>query len=767
MKKILLFFCFILAMTNAMSQSISGRVVSNNEAVPFASLQIKNTNLGVASDEDGRFSFEKLQSGQYTVQCQAVGFKSKSIDINLTNDENAELTIELNADLLNLEEVVVSGTRTSVVRKESPVIVTVTDEKIFNAVQAVSLSEGLSFQPGLRMETNCSNCGFSQVRINGLEGAYSQILIDSRPVFSALNSIYGLEQIPSNMVDRIEVIRGGGSALYGSNAIAGTINVITKDPVDNTFQIGMNSALVNGSSMDNMLNANGSIVSDDGMSGMSLFGMTRERQEYDHNDDGFSEIPMINNLTFGMKGFHRFSELEKMTIEFHTTREHRRGGDSLNLPAHESNIAEELRSTIYGGGASYERFSRDRKNYYSVYASVQNTDMKNYYGAGKDPDGYGRTFDNTFVTGGQFTRTMDKFAGGEGTFTGGVEYKSDVMSDSKPGYGISIEQDLRMLGVYAQQEWKPVDRLKLLFGLRYDYNNLTEENILNPRFNFMYDLTPDLQFRASYARGYRAPQVFTDDVHAELISGEVRVIRLGPDLESELSNSYLASFDWNKSSGLSQYGLTLEGFFTRLNNPFILEGVEDDNFPDQQILEKRNGDGASVYGLNIEAKYAYTQKLQLQGGFTVQRSLYDNEVVWTSSEDSEVIKNTSSKRFLRTPDVYANMVISYYPVEKFGISNSAVFTGSMLVPLAERDDEFIQRADQFVNTKEFFEWNIKFDYDLDISDQYCIQFNAGVQNILNSYQSDIDPGENRDASYVYGPGRPRTFFVGVKIGNAF
>src|SRR5690606_18508471 len=135
-------------------------------------------------------------------------------------------------------------------RKKAPVIVSVLTPKVCTAPQSVAMSETLNYQPGVRVEKNCQNCGFTQVRLNGLEGAYSQILINSRAVFSALSSVYGLDQIPTSMVDRIEVVRSGGSALFGSNAIAGTINVITKDPVENNWQVGSTNSFINGSTWD-------------------------------------------------------------------------------------------------------------------------------------------------------------------------------------------------------------------------------------------------------------------------------------------------------------------------------------------------------------------------------------------------------------------------------------------------------------------------------------------------------------------------------------
>ena len=148
---------------------------------------------------------------------------------------NFKINFEMEEDPILLENVVVSANRNETKRREASNIVNVITPKMFETTNSICLAQGLNYQPGLRVENNCQNCGFQQVRINGLEGPYTQILIDSRPVFSALAGVYGIEQIPANMIERVEVVRGGGSALFGSNAIAGTINIITKEPLNNSL----------------------------------------------------------------------------------------------------------------------------------------------------------------------------------------------------------------------------------------------------------------------------------------------------------------------------------------------------------------------------------------------------------------------------------------------------------------------------------------------------------------------------------------------------
>ena len=172
---------------------------------------------------------------------------------------------------VNLDDVVVSANKSVVKRKDAPVVVNVISARLLEQVNAPDLAKTLSYQSGLRVENNCQNCGFPQVRINGLEGPYSQILINSRPVVSALAGVYGLEQIPAAMVDRIEVVRGGGSALFGANAVGGTINIITKDPKSNSFELSNTLSSIGGKAWEDYMGANASLVGHENEYGLSLY----------------------------------------------------------------------------------------------------------------------------------------------------------------------------------------------------------------------------------------------------------------------------------------------------------------------------------------------------------------------------------------------------------------------------------------------------------------------------------------------------------------
>ena len=182
------------------------------------------------------------------------------------------------------------------------------------------------------METDCQTCNYTQVRMNGLGGAYSQILINSRAVFSPLTGLYGLEQLPTALVERIEVVRGGASALYGSSAIGGTVNIITKLPQRNSYEVTSNNQVISGDALDYNVNATLTALSQKRNAGMAMYAFHRNRDAYDHNNDNFSELPEISNNSFGINSFFKINEDEKLEANFSSTHEYRYGGEMIDGP---------------------------------------------------------------------------------------------------------------------------------------------------------------------------------------------------------------------------------------------------------------------------------------------------------------------------------------------------------------------------------------------------------------------------------------------------
>ena len=735
---------------------IAGHVIvkGTEEGIPFATVMILGTNRGAVSNEEGQFEFRKLAAGKYTLRVQVMGYKTQEKTITVSAEATSVVHFQMEEVSFTTDEVVVSANRNEVSRKAAPVVVNVMSAKLFETVNSTDLAKSLNFQSGLRVENNCQNCGFPQVRINGLEGPYSQILINSRPIISALSGVYGLEQIPVNMIERVEVVRGGGSALFGANAVGGTVNIITKDPINNSFQVASTMSNMNGKSWEQYMGGNVSLVAKDNSYGIALYETYRNRNPYDADGDGFSELGKLNMNTFGMRAYYRPNYFSRINVEYHTTNEFRRGGNKFNLQPHEADITEQTKHIINSGGVSYDRYWGE-KHKMSVYGSIQHTDRNSYYGAQKDMNAYGKTNDLTWVVGGMYVGNMDRCLFAPATFTGGVEYQSNSLHDVMTGYHRDMQQDVRIAGGFVQNEWR-LNRWTMLVGARLDKHNLIDHPIFSPRVNFLYKPSDNLQARLTYSTGFRAPQAYDEDLHVTAVGGEGVQIRLADGLREERSNSFSGSVDWSFPMGHWQSNILLEGFYTDLHHVFVLEDIGEDQNGDK-IKERRNGSGAKVYGVNLDAKVAHGREAQLQLGFTVQRSRYNRAEVWTSEGEEE----QTTKRMPRTPDYYGYFTFTSAPLKNFDFSLSGTYTGKMIVPHMAG---YIEKS-RMEHTPQFMDLNLKLNYTFVLKDHIKMQVNGGVQNIFNSFQKDLDKGEFRDAGYFYGPTQPRTYFVGIKIMN--
>ncbi|UZR97478.1 TonB-dependent receptor [Chondrinema litorale] len=766
----------------AQEASISGIISDEHGPLPYATVSIASLGKGDVADPYGKYQISDVPTGTYKVQVSMIGYRMIEQTIEVNNKTNIQENFELLEDLMNLEQVVVSGTRYELDRSESPVVVGVLSPKLFSATQSVAISEGLNFQSGVRVETNCQNCGFTQVRLNGLEGGYSQILINSRPVFSALNSVYGLDQIPTNIVERIEVVRSGGSALYGSNAIAGTINIITKEPVENAWQVASNFSLIDGKEPDQTVQLNGTIVAEDQRSGVTFYSMHRNRDSYDANGDGFSELTKLENNTLGTKAFYKPGKNNKITFEFSSIKEFRRGGDNLDLAPHLTDITEQLDHSTIITGLSFDQLSKDKKSKYAVYTSAQTTKRESFYGGlggGRTAadsiiasNAYGNTSDLALVTGFQFSRNMH----GEDMLVVGIENQYSKVDDEIPGYNRLIAQSVNTSGIYAQYEWRPIDRFTALLGGRYDFTQVegsyqvgnvqrsseVETGVFSPRFTILYDLKENIQFRGGYARGFRAPQAFNEDLHISSVGGEPQFVILGNDLDKELSDAYTASLNFTKTTASTQASFLIEGFYTNLKNPFTIVSTGS-TLPNGSILEEvRNGNGAYVSGANIELNWSPTAKMFFQVGGTLQQSRYkESQVIFEPESDNLSESRIETDKFLRNPNVYGYFTSSWKLIRKLDIDFTGTYTGSMTVPRVISKSGFMQLNE----SDQFWDMNLKLAYKINLAEHLHLEINGGMQNILNSYQKDFDTGAQRDSDYVYGPARPRTFFFGVKIGD--
>lgn len=744
---VIISICAIYLQSYAFAQGIiTGTINCADGQVAYANIGLKGYNMGTFSDEHGQYHLKGIPPGRHTILVTSIGFKNKEKSIVVSDGEEHTVDFFLEASFEELEEVVITGTRTESKRTDSPVMVGVIDKKSLENVQANTLADGLSFQTGLRMETDCQTCGYSQLRMNGLGGAYSLILLDGRPIFSALMGLYGLEQIPTNIIERIEVVRGGGSAVYGSSAVAGTVNIITKEPTKDYLGINLNGGVIDGQSFESNLNASVSKTFD--RAGITLLAARNERDAYDANGDGYSELPKLEGINFGINTFYKTGKYGVFGLNLNSIYEYRRGGNKIEEPAHKADQAEERHHNILMGGINYKTSLPDIRSSVSLYVAGQNTKRKHYTGIDQ-ADAYGNTLGQTFMGGVQYN-----YYSNSSTITAGVEYLHDYIYDEISVYNYLVDQTTGQLGVFLQDEWKISSMVSLLGGLRMDKHNLVDYPVFNPRVNLIVKPFDFSQLRASYATGFRAPQAFDTDLHLAFAGGGISRIQLDPALKEERSESYSLSFNYDKPSEKSIYGFTVEAFHTRLNDNFMLEESETDE-DGNMILLKSNGSGATVQGITLEGRVNYNNYVELNAGMTLQTSSYDDPVQWSAE-----LEGTSE--FLRTPNDYGYYTLDVNATSRLRLSLSGIYTGSMLVPHFGGAPGVM--SDELIHSRTFLDQNIKMSYLLPIqSIQQNISFFGGVKNLFNAYQDDFDTGRYRDSNFVYGPPRPITFFLGVKL----
>ena len=717
---------------------IHGHVIdkATGEHLPYIVVMLKGTTIGVATENTGHYMIRNVPEGTFTVEVSAIGYKTVSREVNIRKGRAYEVNFVLEEDHIQIDGVIVSATRSETTRRMSPTLVNVVGMDVYNKTSSTTVAQGLAFQPGVRVENNCQNCGFQQVRINGLDGQYTQILIDSRPIFSALAGVYGIEQLPANMVDRVEVMRGGGSALFGSSAIAGTINIITKEPVRNSSSISHTTVSIDGTSaLHNTTDVNASIISEDKKLGLAVFGQNTSKDAWDVNGDGFTELSKISGQTLGFRGYIKTGLYSKITAEYHHLQEFRRGGDNLDLPPHEAMIAEQTKHGINTGGLKYEQFSKNQKHRFNAFASLQHIDRESYYGAGMDPNAYGKTLDLTWVAGAQYVFKADNCLFMPADLTVGLEYKEDYLRDNMWGYGRTTDQIVRIASAYAQNEWK-TEKWGILVGGRLDKHNLIKSVIFSPRANLRYNPTENINLRASYSYGFRAPQAFDEDLHIDNVGGTVSMIVLADDLTVEKSQSISISADLYCSWGDWQGNLLLEGFYTVLDDVFTLNEL---GFNEEGILikERCNESGATVFGGNIEGKVAWKDLLQVQAGVTLQKSEYKEARAW--GEDVE-----ATRKMFRTPGIHGYVTATYNPVDQLALSLTGTYTGSMLV---EHHAGMIDR-NMTVQTPDFVDMGFKAAYDFRVYKSFSLQLNAGVAAL-----------QNRRKTIGHGPAVPRQFYT--------
>lgn len=693
------------------------------------------------TDVQGEARFENLPAGPVHVQVTAEGFlPMEEGPVELEAGGETAVRFSLQPKPVISETVVVTGSGTAAAVQEAPVRTDlITSDEVEQGVR-ITLAE--AFQAalsGVRVEMNCQNCGFMQIRINGLEGHYTQILEDGLPSYSGVTAVYGIEQVPAGFLEQIEVVKGGNSALYGPGAVAGVINLIRREPRQNRLHLDATAGWHHGRPEQSAGAALQLAPSRHGIAADFYYRGLR-RTQIDRDGDGFSDLGRRVLNAGGFSLFRPWLEgAGRLALHGMAADEFRRGGDQFDKPPHETWITEQAASRRQAWTAAWTH-TLTPATYYSLRSSAAFYRRHTYYGAGMDPRAYGETWNPLVVT-----DALLAHQAGRHTILAGHQLNWERVEDRAPAYGRTLEGVFRNHGLYVQDEWRASGKFTLLAGARLDRSNQLSRWIVSPRAGLKYGITDQLVWRATLSTGFRAPAIFDEDLHIAQVGGEGFLVQNSPGLREERSVSF--------SAGLQQAGRWrgrriesgLDVFYTRLRHAFVLEEDPDAAAGARRLL-RTNGPGAEVSGLNLDLRAQLSGRLGVRGGFTWQRGR------WSKPEPQ-----FGSRRFFRAPNTYGFAGFDLSLPSGLELSATADYTGSMLVP---HYAGYIP-ADRLERSPRFVVFNAVLGRSWRLRNDGQVRLFVNVQNLADAFQRDLDRGPSRDSSYVYGPFEMRRIVLGT------
>ncbi len=658
-------------------------------------------------------------------------------------------------------KIVVTGTMSKKLEKTSPVKTEVVDRDRIDAKGATTLYEALNNELGLLIENNCQNCEMNAVRLNGLDGRYTQILFNGLPTVSSLAGVYLLQQIPAEMIERVEVVRGGGSALYGSGAIGGVINVIQRKPKRNGGSVEARYDLTAGNVLGkkdyahkHTVSGTVSAVSDSGKAGIALWGSKSDRGAWDANGDGYSDLSEQLNKSMGGRAFFALMSGMELSFAGSTLYEQRRGGNELKKEPFDPavNIAEGVTVNRDTGEVRLDQEVSSHFNY-TLFYGYAGTKRHSYYGpAGndvlsEDVNLYGRT-ENPYHVGGL---VMNIIPVKGHTLTLGVEHFDDRLKDHNPGMNRELNAHYKNTGLYGQYDWDTA-YLDLLLGVRADRHNELNEWNYSPRISGIIKFNPHLRWRNTVATGFKAPQVFDEDFHIEVsLSGSGTTNHLivnDPNLKPERSVSYSTDVNADFKAGDFGFDMLLGGFYTAVSDAMAVDWSNPVDDGTNTYYTRKNESGKTLfYGGNAELGLSYPRVFRFSSGWTLQRAYYDRDKEYDNGRFNQVPK---------VPRVYGFSLLQLF-FGPFQLAFSCQYMGHQYA-LYEGDSTELRK------TGTFTVYNTRAEYKLAADDGRFVAIYAGVDNINDQYQKDLPLGQDRPAGYVYGPAKPLTIYGGARMG---
>ena len=731
--KLGLFFSILFLLFNqtasAQKGSIKGVVINQETTQPLADLNVglEGTTKGAFTDAYGAFEIKNIEEGDYALIISGIGFKRFKKNIQISDTSVVQLNIQMIPVFNELEQVVITGTMREISVKDSPVKVNMVPKSFLGKSSAQNLMDALDYVNGLQNQSECAVCGTNSVRINGMDGPYTAVLIDGMPLMGSLASVYSLNGINPDIIKNIEIIKGPNSTLYGSQAMGGVINIVTVDPSDSP---AISSRISSSTHSENDLNFSASKQFKK-FSTLISTSYYSQSQFIDQNNDLFADITKDNRLSvFNKWKFNRKND-QDFNFAVKLYMEDRMGGTE--------NYSHSIRgdNRIYGESIFTDRIEV-LGNYefllgneqFKFESSYSYHDQDSYYGDLSYVANQQTAFGNLI---------WDKRFSAERNLIMGSTFRYDILNQNFDDQNIlGGSRDLRVIpGLFAQYDHIFSLKTRGLIGLRADHFN-DHGIILSPRLNMKYDASKHTTFRFNIGTGFRVVNLFTEE--HEALNGSRRVV-LEEALDPEQSLNVTTNWNQIIDIGPSILNVDVDLFYTYFTNQILPIYDQDPN-----LIYYRNLDGFSVsQGISISAAHNFIAPLTYSIGFTVLDAYREEDGVRES--------------VVYSPD-FTSVFTLTYTFEKQNIVLD--YTGRLLSRVRLPEYDGLSEYSPI-----FTEHNIKFTKSLSSG----LSLFAAVNNVFNYTQQNpiLSPdqpfGADFATDYVYGPiqGRRAIFGLSLKI----
>ena len=747
-RAVLCFLLVLLVTTTGFPDSsqaqtlLRGDITSGGYSVPFANIGIRGTTLGTAADIEGKFQFTSIQAGDYTLVVSAVGFETREVNLRVKEDDTTRVSVDLIEAVLQFGDVVVTGTLVETYIKDSPVKVEVVSPHYLEKIPTANIMEVLENVNGLYQQIDCAVCGTNNIRINGMDGPYTAVLIDGMPIMSSLATVYGLNGISPALIQQVEIIKGPMSTLYGSEAMGGVINIITKNP-QTAPSLSINSFATSDAEYATDI---GIVPSRGRFSSLLSATLFYNDQFLDENDDNFADLTLNKRVSlFGKGSFTGQDGSPRFDLSARYYYEDRLGGTENYI----RDFSASLRGSdqLYGETIRTKRMELLGSYHLNPKAGIRldiafnHHDQDSYYGS----DDY-QAFQTTGFAQLLWPMQLDE----KHSLLIGSAFRMQRYDDNTGSTGlyddnallVANQPDDRIIpGIFVQHEVVFANQFRFLSGLRMDYQQ-DHGTVASPRFSLKLSPNDQTTLRLNGGTGFRIVNLFTED-HAAYSGSRATVLL--EDLKPERSLNSTVSLQHIIPFGVNPLTIDLEGFYTYFTNKI------EPNYETEGLIQYKNLEGSSTtrgISLTLSQNMTFIPLTYTLGGTFMDVFL---------DEAGERVPLEFAPEFQGVANATYRLPLGV------AIDYTMNLTGPMKLP------EYAPPFERATTSPTFSIHNVQLTKDLDLPNGSVAQMYISVENLFDYTQAAplIDPsnpfGDHFDTAYVYGPIHGRCLGLGFRV----